>query len=266
MLAYERRGAGEPLVLLHGITHRRQAWLPVADHLAEHREIILVDLPGHGESPSLRAGAEPPGDRMLADLLDLFDALGLDRPHVAGNSLGGRLALELAARGAARSATALSPAGFWRTAAEFRYTVALFRTVMALAGRLDPYAEPLLRTRPGRAALFSWILSHPTWLAPDAALGDFRGLLRARPEVLEFFAESTPFTAAIPRDVPVTVAWSTRDVVLPVHQAKAARRLLPHAEHLLLRGCGHVPMNDDPYRVAMAILRGSRPVPVRTAA
>ncbi|ROO89144.1 pimeloyl-ACP methyl ester carboxylesterase [Actinocorallia herbida] len=257
MLAHERMGAGEPLVLLHGITHRRQAWLPVADHLAEHREIFLVDLPGHGESPGLRAGTEPPGDRMVADLLDLFDHLGLDRPHVAGNSLGGRLALELAARGAARSVTALSPAGFWRTGAEFRYTVALFRTVMALAGVLDPYAAPLLRTRAGRAALFFWINSHPTWAAPEAALGDFRGLLRARPEVGEFFAENAPFNAEVPPEVPVTIAWATRDIVLPVHQAKTARALLPHAEHVLLPGCGHVPMGDDPYRVAMTILRGS---------
>ncbi|MDX6739604.1 alpha/beta hydrolase [Actinocorallia sp. A-T 12471] len=266
MLAYERRGAGEPLVLLHGITHRRQAWYPVADHLAEQREVILVDLPGHGESPSLRPGAEPPGERMVADLLDLFAELGLERPHVAGNSLGGRLGLELAALGAARSVTALSPAGFWRTPAEFRYTASLFRSVMALAGALDPHAARLLRTRAGRAALFFWINSRPTWLSPEAALGDFKGLLRARPEVTEFFAESAPFTAEMPADVPVIVAWAQRDLVLPLYQAKVARTLLPHAEHIVLPGCGHVPMNDDPYRVATTILRGSRPTPVKNAA
>ena len=56
MLAYERVGSGPPLVLLHGVGHRRQAWYPVLDRLTEHREVILVDLPGHGESPPLPAG------------------------------------------------------------------------------------------------------------------------------------------------------------------------------------------------------------------
>src|SRR5258706_3623393 len=50
-LAYERIGSGEPLVLLHGIGHRRQAWGAVLDWLAPHRQLILVDLPGHGDSP-----------------------------------------------------------------------------------------------------------------------------------------------------------------------------------------------------------------------
>jgi pimeloyl-ACP methyl ester carboxylesterase len=87
MLAYERVGTGEPLVLLHGLSHRRQGWYPVLDRLAEHREVILVDLPGHGESPDLGPGA--PGEVMRKELRLLFDELGLDRPHVAGNSLGG---------------------------------------------------------------------------------------------------------------------------------------------------------------------------------
>ena len=54
MLAFERHGSGEPLVLVHGVTHRRQAWYPVLDQLAEHREVILVDLPGHGAVAAAR--------------------------------------------------------------------------------------------------------------------------------------------------------------------------------------------------------------------
>ena len=59
MLAHERIGSGEPLVLVHGIGHRRQAWYPVVDRLAEHREVILLDLPGHGESPALVPDGRP---------------------------------------------------------------------------------------------------------------------------------------------------------------------------------------------------------------
>ena len=62
MLACERHGSGEPLVLVHGVTHRRQAWYPVLDLLTPHREVVLVDLPGHGDSPPLRTGGRPVED------------------------------------------------------------------------------------------------------------------------------------------------------------------------------------------------------------
>jgi pimeloyl-ACP methyl ester carboxylesterase len=258
MLAYERVGTGEPLVLLHGLSHRRQGWYPVLDRLAEHREVILVDLPGHGESPDLGPGA--PGEVMRKELRLLFDELGLDRPHVAGNSLGGRLALELAADGAARSATALSPAGFWRTRAEFVYTRSLFQAVTGLAGRLEGRSARLAATKAGRALMFSWIHARPHTVLPELALGDFQGLLRALPAVERFIEEHAPFEGEISPDVPVTVVWGWYDLVLPLHQASAARRRLPHARHFRLPGCGHVPMVDDPELVARVLLRGSAPV------
>ena len=108
-LNYERRGAGPPLVLLHGIGHRWQAWEPVLDRLAAKHDVIAVDLPGFGKSAPLDG---PSGiAEIAAALTAFFGQLGLDRPHVAGNSLGGAIALELAAGGHVSSATALSPAG-----------------------------------------------------------------------------------------------------------------------------------------------------------
>ena len=109
-LAYERHGSGPPLVLLHGVGHRRQAWGAVLGRLTPHRDVILVDLPGHGESPPLTLAGRPVIDAMLAEVTGLFDELALDRPHVAGNSLGGRLALEAGVAGRAATVTALSPA------------------------------------------------------------------------------------------------------------------------------------------------------------
>lgn len=258
MLAYERVGTGEPLVLLHGLAHRRQGWYPVLDRLTERREVVLVDLPGHGASPELAPGA--PTETMRKEVRLLIDHLGLDRPHVAGNSLGGRLSLELAAEGAVRSATALSPAGFWNSGAEFAYTRALFRTVTSLAGRLETRSERLLATRAGRALAFGWIHARPHTALPDLALGDFQGLLRALPTIERFIEDREPLHAAIPRDVPVTIAWGWLDLVLPLHQAAEARRRLPHARHFRLPACGHVPMVDDPALVAKLLLRGSEPV------
>ena len=109
-LVHDRRGSGEPLVLLHGIGSRWQVFAPVLDLLAAHHEVWAVDLPGFG--------ASAPAPR--ADIAGLTDAVeewigeqGLGRPHVAGNSTGGGIALELASRGVVASATGLAPIGFW---------------------------------------------------------------------------------------------------------------------------------------------------------
>src|SRR5260370_2128280 len=106
-LAFERHGSGPPLVLLHGVGHRRQAWGAVLDRLTPHRDVILVDLPGHGESPPLRVAGRPAVQALLDEVVALLDALALERPHVAGNSPGGRLALEAAGIGRAATVTAL---------------------------------------------------------------------------------------------------------------------------------------------------------------
>ncbi len=261
MLAFERHGAGEPLVLVHGIGHRRQAWYPVLDQLAEQREVILVDLPGHGASDPLETGGRPISDVLSGEFRTFLGQQGLDRPHVAGNSLGGRIALEAGARGDARSVTALSPAGFWRSDLAFAYTQSLFRTVGSLSGRLGPSAPRLARSRAGRAVMFGWITSHPVRIEPDRALGDFQAFSASLPALREIISQATPFVSSIPANVPVTIAWGGRDVVLPPYQATVAEKALPGATHLRLPGCGHVPMSDNPALVAEVLLAGSAPVP-----
>jgi pimeloyl-ACP methyl ester carboxylesterase len=110
-LAFERRGDGPPVALLHGIGHDRHAWDPVTGLLTPHRDLVLVDLPGHGASP-LRDGVLGVAE-LTASVEHLLSELGLERPVVVGNSLGGAIALELARRGRARAVVALSPIGFW---------------------------------------------------------------------------------------------------------------------------------------------------------
>lgn len=100
------------MVLLHGIGHHRQAWDPVLRILASERDVIAVGLPGFGDSPSLPAGLSYGVRTVVPVLASFFDALGLVRPHVAGNSLGGLLALELGREKSVRSVYTFSPAGF----------------------------------------------------------------------------------------------------------------------------------------------------------
>ncbi|MDT4936476.1 MAG: hypothetical protein QOG80_147 [Pseudonocardiales bacterium] len=259
MLAFERHGSGEPLVLVHGVTHRRQAWYPVLDRLTEHREVILVDLPGHGESDPLCTDGLPVAAALRRDFRQFLADQQLDRPHVAGNSLGGRVALEAGAAGDARSVTALSPAGFWRTDAEFAHTRNIFTTAARLSERLGRQGRLLPRSRAGRSIMYGLLMAHPLRVSADQALGDYRGFGYARPALGALLAAAAPFTEQIPLDVPVTVAWAARDMVLPTWQAAVAKRALPHAEHILMRGVGHVPMSDDPDLVAQVLLQGSEP-------
>ncbi len=246
-LAYMREGSGPPLVLLHGVGHRRQVWDAVMDRLTRHREVIAGDLPGHGESGPM-ATDRPVTEVLAAALLGLLDDLGLDRPHIAGNSLGGRIALEAAGLGRAATVTALSPAGFWRSDRELAFTRGIFRAMEVLGTRLAPVAPRLARTAAGRAVLVSTIVARPSLMSPEQGGGDLAAFL---------LAAAPPYTGKVSGDVPVTIGWGSRDRLTSARQAVVAKAWLPEATFVRLPGCGHVPMTDDPALVARVLLRGS---------
>jgi pimeloyl-ACP methyl ester carboxylesterase len=104
----------EQLLLLHGLGGSRVVWEPVLELLEAEREVIVLDMPGFGAAPPLPDGVEPSAANLAAAIKTRIDALGVDRPHVAGNSLGGWVGLEMGREGWAASVTALSPAGLWR--------------------------------------------------------------------------------------------------------------------------------------------------------
>ncbi|KKD07418.1 alpha/beta fold hydrolase [Streptomyces sp. WM6386] len=255
---YARVGSGEPLLLLHGIGHHRQAWDPVVDILATEREVIAVDLPGFGASPGLPDGLTYDLATTTAVFGAFCEALELDRPHVAGNSLGGLLALELGREKLVRSVTALSPAGFW-SEAERRYAFAVLLTMRGIALRMPrPMVERLSRSAAGRTALTSTIYARPARRSPEAVVAETLALVNATG-----FAETlraggaVQFVDDIP-GVPVTVAWGSKDRLLLRRQGVRAKQIIPKARLVRLPGCGHCPMNDDPALVARVILDGSR--------
>ncbi|MEU0173572.1 alpha/beta fold hydrolase [Streptomyces massasporeus] len=257
-LSYTRRGSGEPLLLLHGIGHHRQAWEPVIPALAAERDVIAVDLPGCGDSPALPDGMAHDLPTMSTVLTALFGALEIDRPHVAGNSLGGLLALDLARARLVRSVTALSPAGFWNEA-ERRYAFTVLSTMRQIARRLPPpVVERLARPALGRTLLTSTIYARPGRRSPEAVVAETLALANAQgfSETLRS-GRTVQFTDDIV-GTPVTVAWGSRDRLLIPRQGVRAKGVIPRARLVRLPGCGHVPMNDDPALVARVVLDGSR--------
>ncbi|MET7857427.1 alpha/beta fold hydrolase [Streptomyces sp. NPDC005318] len=257
-VAYRRTGSGEPLLLLHGIGHHHQAWDPVLPVLALERDVIAVDLPGFGVSPALPDGVPYDLGSVVPVLGAFCEALDVDRPHVAGNSLGGLLALELGRAKLVRSVTALSPAGFW-TEGERRYAFATLRAMRQGARAMPlPLIERLSRSAAGRAALTSTIYARPGRRSPEAVVAETLALREATGfhETLGV-GRSVAFTGDVP-GLPVTVAWGSRDRLLLRRQGIRAKHTIPGARLVRLPGCGHVPMNDDPALVARVILDTGR--------
>lgn len=256
-LAHARRGHGEPLVLLHGIGSRWQVFEPVLDLLAADFEVWAVDMPGFGGSPAPAGGV--PSIPALTDHVEAWmRAQGLDRAHVAGNSTGGGVALELASRGVAASATGLAPIGFW-SRAERVWCQASVRNARTLSRALRPLLPRLLAVPPLRAAFFGQYFAHPARIPLDTALEDVDALVGAAAfdDVCAAFAGYLAPADAADR-VPVTIAWGDKDRILLPRQLERARRRLPRARHVLIPGVGHLMMGDDPEAVAAVIRAGTR--------
>ncbi|WP_068256193.1 alpha/beta fold hydrolase [Janibacter corallicola] len=242
-------GAGEPVVLIHGIGHRRQAWGRVPELLNERgHDVYTVDLPGHGESPR---PTKPDGWSMESTAAQherLFADLGLDHPHVLGNSLGGLVALELAHRGSVRSATAYSPAGFYPP----YHLVNVGANLLFMKGGsyLPEAAHRRLNTYPWfRRVAFRSLYTHPENVTAETAVADTLNLRRAKGFWPHFVrATFARFTKDV--QVPTTIAWGEHDRLLLPSEAQVARRRLSGATHVSLPDCGHCPQVDHPELVA----------------
>ena len=245
-LAFDRAGTGPVLVLLHPLGADRHVWAPVMERLTAERDVIAVDLPGFGESTPLN-GSGPPTPAALAAAVAA--ALPDEPYHVAGNSLGGWVALELGAAGHARSVTAIAPAGLWPEPLAPKRGVA-----RALAKVMSPGLPALVRSPAGRKLALASTVAHADRVPPEAALR----LVRAYADAPGFDAVNQAmragrFTRLEHIRVPVTLVWPEHDrlVARPAH-------LPPTVRSVALAGAGHVPMWDAPDAVGGLLLQGSR--------
>jgi pimeloyl-ACP methyl ester carboxylesterase len=251
-LDVHRGGSGEPLVLVHGLGHTWRGWKPMLPLLERSFDVLAPDLPGFGNSPPLPDGT-PPTAEALADAVEReMDAAGFGTVHVAGNSLGGWLALELARRGRARTATAISPLGLG-LARENAWGRGLLLG-MRWVTRNSPTPAPLLQNPVGRT-LFAGPAFGKPWRADPADMVEQFGMFGNAPGFMptltaNFDKQPVGLTTI---GAPVLLLWGTKDLVLLPRQGRRFERLIPGAELRYLKGLGHTPMSDDPELLAGAI-------------
>ena len=254
-LNHVRRGSGSPLLLVHGLGAGWQSWTPIIEQLAEHREVIAVDLPGFGETPPLT------GEVSIATLTnsvaDFTQEQGLDGVATVGQSMGGRIALELARRGVGGDTVALDPGGFW-TDRELLLFGATLRPSVALVRALRGVLPSLLGSPVGRTLLLAQLSARPWALSRETVLPDVSGLADApaTAAALDALTKGPKQQGAPAGTVPgrVTIGWGRRDLVTLPRQAARAVELYPDAVLHWFERCGHFPQWDAPLEATRLIL------------
>jgi pimeloyl-ACP methyl ester carboxylesterase len=249
-LDFLRTGSGPPLVLIHGLGGTGGLWDPVVERLEAHRDVIVPDLPGFGGSDVLQNGTAATAGNLAAPVAALCAELGVQKPDVAGNSLGAWVCLELAKRGAARSVVGISPAGLWPDALGPRRV-----QTQRLGRRLRPLLKAALATERGKNALLRTTVAEPERVSRAAARELVLGYLDAPGyEVANAAMRAEPFEHEGKVEVPVTLAWGEADrLVGPPSRS----RVPPGARVLSVPGWGHTPTWDDPDGVARLLLEAS---------
>ncbi len=262
------RGTGRPLVLLHGGGASAKTWLPVLDQLAENRRVIAFDVPGFGDTP-VPPDAAFTMEWLLDQLPGELARVGINEPvDLVGNSMGGLIALEAAKRGLARTVVGIAPAGLWRRRmplalrSQFKIMsvateILHRRNVMAVVRRVPRARTILLHTGVGRPEAIPW----------DDVEDIIRYLHVSRPVlriVLDIAKRGYAFENGQHLDIPITVAFGTKDRMLRANGYRLPDQLPAHTRWISLPGCGHMPMWDDPELIARTILEGTE-IPAQAA-
>jgi pimeloyl-ACP methyl ester carboxylesterase len=261
---WHRGGSGEPLVLLHGINASWRIWQPVLAPLESRHAVFAPTLPGHHGGPALPECA-PVTIAALADGVErILDAAGIDTAHLAGNSLGGWLSIELGRRGRARSVVALSPAGGWGSARDLHRVVRLLSGARTMISRGDRIGLNSLMRRPRfRRLAMRGAMEHGERVPASAAIEmlDDAAACDAFPGFADWIRSAQTLAAATEDQAyPLRVAWGEHDRTIPfARYGQPLLDVLPGAEHLTLPGVGHVPMFDDPKLVVHTILAITHP-------
>jgi pimeloyl-ACP methyl ester carboxylesterase len=255
-----RAGEGEPLVLLHGFTATWRCWLPVLAELVPRFDVFAPTLHGHDGGPLLPDPAVAHTTEEAATHVEtLLDDAGIDTAHIAGNSMGGALALELAKRGRARSVCAISPGGGWRRedTAEAERIIKWFTRNQKLARASLPHAARIM-ARPGlRRIALRDVMTHGDLVPPREAVQLLRSSVNCSvvDDVFATIRSGQALLTGLDKvRVPTLVVWGSKDRILPLpRHAPRFREEIPGVAFRELPGIGHTPMWDDAGLIAATI-------------
>jgi pimeloyl-ACP methyl ester carboxylesterase len=252
-----RGGSGPPLVCLHGFTDTWRTWELVLPELERHHEVLAPTLLGHAGGPPLEGEVS---EALITDAIErAMDDAGFETAHIVGNSLGGYISLQLAARGRAESVVALAPAGGWAAGDEsFKETLRFFATLQDQAKVAAPHAEAIVASAEGRRRATQFIATNFEHIPPELLVHQICGAAgcKAAVPMVEHAIRAGYSLDPAKIACPVRIMWGTEDKVLPWPSAAARFRddWLPHADWVELEGIGHCPQLDVPLETAQLIV------------
>jgi pimeloyl-ACP methyl ester carboxylesterase len=250
-----RGGSGAPLVCLHGFTDTWRTWELVLPDLEHRHDVLAPTLAGHAGGPPL----DEVGDAAMVDAVEAaMDDAGIEQAHVVGNSLGGYLALLLAARGRALSVVALAPAGGWAEGDDAPHeTLALFTELQGLVRAAAPHADAIMESENGRRRATEHITVRYEHIPAELLAHQLVGAAACdgAAALIELALREGWHVDIEKITCPVRIVWGTEDRVLQWPRAAAGyRERLPHADWVVLDGVGHCPQLDVPLEATQLIL------------
>jgi pimeloyl-ACP methyl ester carboxylesterase len=257
-----RGGSGPPLVCLHGFLDTWRTWELVLPALERHHDVLAVTLAGHAGGPAIDGNVT---STVLVDAIERsMDEAGFETAHIAGNSLGGYLALRLAARGRARTVVALAPAGGWAQGDESSTeTLRLQSQMHELLKNATLHADAIVASAAGRRRTTRYLTTNFEHIPPELLAHQMLGIARCTgaAALVEYGIREGFDLDAEQIGCPVRIVWGTEDRLLPWPGCAVRYRddWLPHADWVELDGVGHCPPLDVPLETAQLILGFTSP-------
>ncbi len=250
---HTRTGRGKPLLLVHGLGGTSRSWDTISPSLAQAREVIALDLPGHGQTAEeVDSGTF---DGLARSLDNWLGAEGLTGIDMVGSSMGARLVLEMARRGRAGAVVALDPGGFWKG-----WERTFFRTTITasigLVRALRPALPAISRNIAGRTALMFQLSARPWALDPAVISHELKSFADTRTfdALVKDLANGANQQGPANTPAPVVIGWGRKDRLCLPQQAERAMAAFPTATIQWFEHSGHFPMWDQPQETVRTIL------------